>query len=85
MLKTFAISLVAKLIKAVFQAYRLGKLNRDGQIEKSEIATVARCFIDLILDELEEVQDSRHGVVSQMLSDMRFRIGQVESNMRGVK
>jgi hypothetical protein len=85
MLKTFAISFVAKLIKAVFQAYRLGKLNRDGQIEKSEIATVARCFIDLILDELEEVQDSRHGVVSQMLSDMRFRIGQVESNMRGVK
>jgi hypothetical protein len=62
------------LIRAIFRAYRKGKIDRG------EIAVVARDLVDLILDELDEMQP-RNSSASELLSDMRYRIGQIQERM----
>lgn len=79
-MQAIAVTLARKLIRAIFRAYRKGRINRDGKIDRSEVAAVARELIDLILDELDEVQ-GRNRATSDLLSDMRYRISQIQERM----
>ena len=80
-MKALVLKATKSLIKAVFRAYRKGKIRTDGDIERAEIAAVGRELLDLVIDELDNLNPSRHGAASELLSDMRYRAGQLQERM----
>lgn len=75
MMKAIAIKSGKWMIRVLIRGMRKGK------IERTEVVAVAREFLDLIVDELDELTDSRHSTESEIINDIRYRVGQLASRL----
>ena len=79
-------ALITKAIKMAVKGYvrarRKGSINRDGSVTKGEVVAFGREIVDLLMDEIESFLPSRHGVESEMLSNIRYHISQLEEISR---
>ena len=81
MMKAIAIKSGKWTIRALIQAVRKGRIKRNGRIEQAEVVAVLREFLDLIIDELDLLTGSRHSTESEIINDIRYRVGQLVSRL----